>query len=112
MKIDTLTPEPEILRELGRRLARIRKQQRFTQEELAKQAGLGVATLRRIETGQDSQFSSWIKLLRVLNMLSAIELLLPENYNSPLTEAIAEKQRKRGSPVNSVGATDWEWGGK
>ena len=87
MKVEYITPENEILKELGKRLARVRKQQGFSQTRLAEKAGLGVATIRRIELGQDSQMESWLKLMKSLQMISAIDALLPETYRSPMTVA-------------------------
>ena len=106
MRIDALTPEAEALKELGRRLARIRKQQGFTQTRLAEEAGCGVATLRRIEAGQDSQMGSWIKLLKSLQMVSLIDGLMPESFQSPMAEALASKKRWRRKP-KTAGVT---WG--
>ena len=102
MKIDHLTPEPEMLNELGSRLAQIRKQQGMTQEELAKAAGIGIATLRRIEGGQDSQLETWLKLLKALDLTYAIDALLPENYASPMAEARAASGRKRRKPASGI----------
>jgi len=97
MKIDYLTPEGATLNEMGRRLARVRKQQGFSQTRLAEEAGLGVATLRRIESGQDGQMASWIKLLKALRMTAAIDALLPETFASPMAEVLSTaKQRKKG----------------
>ncbi len=87
MDIIELTPDREVLRELGRRLKQVRKQRGLNQQELAEAAGMGVATLRRIEDGSDSQLGSWIKLMKALQMLSAIDGLLPENFTSPMAEA-------------------------
>lgn len=86
MKIEPLSPDKSILKELGSRLARVRKQQGYSQDRLAEEAGLGVATLRRIEDGQDSQLGSWLKLLKALQMTSAIDQLMPENFKSPMAE--------------------------
>lgn len=106
MKIDQLTPEAEALRELGERLARVRKQQGFSQSDLAGDAGIGVATLRRIEGGQDSQLDTWMKLLKALGMADAIDALLPENFNSPMAEAIARSdKRRKPSPSGGI-----KWG--
>lgn len=103
MKIDDLTPEPTILDELGRRLAQIRKQHGLTQAELADEAGIGIATLRRIEGGQDSQVESWLKLLKALGLAYAIDALLPENYASPMAEARTSAARKpKGSPSSGI----------
>lgn len=95
MKISSLTPETEILKELGVRLARIRKQHGLTQTRLAEEAGIGVATLRRIEAGQDSQIESWLKVLKSLSLTSAVDALLPEHFNSPMAEALAASGKRR-----------------
>jgi len=95
MQINQLTPEKEILSEIGRRLAKIRKQQGFSQTSLAEEAGVGVATIRRIEGGQDGQFETWLKLLKALNLISAIDAFLPETLSSPMAEVLATKKRKR-----------------
>lgn len=100
MNIDHLSPDKEILNELGARLARVRKQQGFTQDRLAEEAGLGVATLRRIEDGQDSQLGSWLKLLKALHMTAAIDQLLPENFNSPMSEAKRQRGRRKKSDAS------------
>lgn len=86
MKIDELTPTSTMLDELGRRLARARKEQDLSQPELAELAGIGVATLRRIETGSGGQLETWLKLLKALGMTSQIEMLLPETLISPMSE--------------------------
>ena len=95
IEITAITPEYEVLHELGRRLARVRKQQGFSQTALAEQAGIGVATLRRIEGGKDSQLESWIKLLKALEMAHSINALLPAVFRSPMNEARAAVKRSR-----------------
>lgn len=94
MKIDELSPETAILSELGKRLARVRKQQGFTQDQLASMAGIGVATLRRIEGGQDGHMESWIKVLKALNMSQSIDALLPENFSSPMADVLDTNRRR------------------
>ncbi len=105
MKIDNLTPEHTILEELGSRLATIRKQKGFSQTRLAEAAGIGVATLRRIEAGNDSQMESWLKLLKPLDMLAAVDLLLPANYRSPMAE-VKSTNKKRSDKQPSTGWGD------
>ena len=107
MKIDRLTPTPAALAELGRRLQAIRKQRGRAQEALAAEAGIGVATLRRIEDGRDARLGSWLRVLRALEMDSAIDQLLPEDFRSPLAEAKARQGgRRRGGPTGP----DFVWG--
>lgn len=94
MKIDRLTPNTTVLVELGERLARIRKQRGLSQVTLAEQAGIGVATLRRIEDGKDSKLGSWLRLLRALDLASAIESLLPSDLRSPMADARGGTRRR------------------
>jgi transcriptional regulator with XRE-family HTH domain len=106
MNIDPLTPKSAAIHELGERLARVRKQQGLTQAQLAREAGLGIATLRRIEDGRDAQLGSWYKLLKALNMVSAIDALLPETFNSPMSEVKARDKRAR-KPVIAEHIAIW-----
>jgi transcriptional regulator with XRE-family HTH domain len=100
MKITKTTPHLTALKELGRRLALVRKQQGFTQAELAKEAGLGVVTVLRMESGQDAQFSSWIKLFNVLGVTPTLDALLPEEILSPMSEVQKQHQRKKPGAKN------------
>ncbi|MBL4854396.1 MAG: helix-turn-helix transcriptional regulator [Robiginitomaculum sp.] len=105
MKIENLTPNNAILQELGTRLARIRKQQGYSQLRLANEAGIGVATLRRIEAGHDSQMETWLKLMKSLQMITAIDDLLPKNYSSPMAEALSNRRtrkKKNDAPSGSI----------
>lgn len=95
MNIDQLTPGPEIAAELGRRLAIVRKAHGYTQTELATAAGIGVATLRRIEGGHDGQLDSWVRVLKALGMASAIDRMIPENYASPMADARTASRRRK-----------------
>ena len=107
MRIDRLTPSTSILRELGRRLANVRKQQGLSQESLAAAAGVGVATLRRIEDGKDGKLGSWLRLLLALQLEGAIESLLPEDFRSPLAEVKGRRGRKpKTSPPRGEGDKD------
>ena len=114
MKIDNLTPDQIISEELGRRLARIRKQQGFTQSELAEESGVGVATLRRIEAGKSGQMDSWIKIMKALQMTDSIGAFLPEHFDSPRAQVLSGKSRRRrknktisNSDLSMEGAIQW-----
>ena len=104
MKINQLTPETAILKELGKRLARIRKMRGFSQNGLAEEAGIGVATLRRIESGQDSQIETWLKILKALDRAASIDALLPEDFKSPMAEVLGTSpgKRKKASATSGI----------
>ena len=97
MKIQSLTPTLQVLKELGERLARVRKQHGLSQEQLAATAGVGVATLRRIEDGKDGKLGSWARLLLALQMDAALDQLLPENLRSPLAEVKGTRGKRAAS---------------
>ena len=105
MKIDPLTPDDAVLTELAARLARLRKGRRLSQVELADRAGVGVATLRRMEDGRDARLASWIRVLRALELTSSLEALLPPEVRSPLLEARGRPARPR--PARGAGAFRW-----
>ncbi|MCY4303624.1 MAG: helix-turn-helix transcriptional regulator [Aestuariivita sp.] len=107
MKLSKFIPEDEILKEFAKRLAKIRKAQGYSQTDFAKEAGIGVATLRRIEGGQDSQFETWLKILKALDRVAALDGLLPETFNSPMAEALAGKSQNYKKPSPSSGIV---WG--
>lgn len=111
MKIERLTPASAMLSELGQRLANLRSQRGFSQEQLATEAGIGVATLRRIEDGKDARLGSWLRLLKVLDLDGAIDQLLPENFRSPMAE-VREVRRGRGGKGRGGPATgkEFAWG--
>lgn len=110
MKIEYLTPNDTILNELGRRLAHLRKQQGFTQTELAEEAGLGVATLRRIESGQSGQMESWVKIIKALRITASIDALLPEHFDSPRAQVLSGTSRRNKKAVREQTDGTPSWG--
>lgn len=104
MKITDTTPYRTALEELGRRVALARKNKRMNQSELARASGLGIATIARIETGKDAQFSSWLKVFGVLGLTAALDQLIPENLTSPMSEAQRDKRSTRTRPG------EFKWG--
>ena len=109
MKIQSLTPTLQVLKELGLRLARLRKQQGLSQEQLATAAGVGIATLRRIEDGKDGKLGSWTRLLLALHQDAALDQLLPEEVRSPVAEvkgrrASRARAAKARPPIDGSGA--------
>jgi transcriptional regulator with XRE-family HTH domain len=105
-----------MLVEIGQRVERHRLESNRTQAELAEQAGIGRATLQRLERGQSVQSSSLIKVLRVLGLLAAFDAALPETIELPIAElARAERRVRRrasGRREGQAGAPEgaWRWG--
>lgn len=69
MRFDFAT-ESEVSQELGKRIAQQRIQKNLTQIELAKRAGVGSATLQRLEKGEGSSLSVFIRVLTALGLVN------------------------------------------
>ena len=106
MKIEYLTPDQVALGELGQRLARVRKQQGLSQTELAQEAGLGVATLRRIESGRSGQMESWLKIMKALKLTASVDAFLPEKFESPRAQVLSGKARRNKTAKGKQSARD------
>ncbi len=109
-------PGPNILEELGQRVARHRLNRNLTQEELARQAGIGSATLKRIEHGSAStQLSNFISVLRVLGLDHNLDLLVPDVPPSPVQLAniqrknVRQRARSKRKPAAEADSPTWTW---
>ena len=103
----TATTE-EVLAELGHRLQRYRLQQNRTLSEVAREAGIGVRTAARAEAGERPTLETFIRILRALGRLDALDAFLPAPLVSPLQlVALSGKERQRaGSPRRRADANN------
>lgn len=116
MKVNDTLSDHIILQELGSRLARLRLNRNLTQAALAKEAGISLRTLNRIECGEPSQTANLIRVLRALGQLQNLDILVPEPVVSPLQQLrLQGKTRKRASRPGAAGAGEqvaeepWHW---
>ena len=116
MRIESQLTDDAVLVELGSRLARTRLQRNLTQAGLGDEAGIGLATVQRLEAGQPARLTSLIRVLRVLGLLDALELLVPEPTPSPIERLkLQGRQRRRATRSRSAGRPaverkPWVWG--
>jgi len=111
MTIDKLMTDKAVLSDLGKRLARHRIAQNFTQEGLANEAGISKRTLERLEAGQPSQFLTFVRVLRALNMINLLEVAIPEAVTRPVDLLKIGRDRQRASSKRKERAEEpWQWG--
>lgn len=113
MKFTEKSSDSAVLEELGSRIAQYRLNRNLTQEDLAKEAGMSLRTLVRIERGYPAQMPSIVRLLRALRLLDNMEALIPEPPVSPVQQLKMEgKKRKRASSKSATPAVKqpWSWG--
>ena len=73
-----------ILQTLGERLKEYRLRRNLQQAEMARYAGVNISTVSRIEKGQNIMFDSYLRIMRVLEMLDNLDEFIPEPPRSPL----------------------------
>ena len=77
-----------ILSEIGERVSRCRLDLNLTQAKLAAAAGVSKRTVERMESGESVQLTSFVEILRALDLVENLETLVPK---------VEEKSRKRAS---------------
>lgn len=102
----------QIESDLCRKIARIRLARNITQEYLAKQAGISVRTIRRLEKGLGVSFDTFIRVLTALGVQQNLQSLLPDPKIRPIDRAeFKGSERKRARPKRkSTETTPWVWG--
>ena len=94
MKITSELPDQQLLEEIGARLQQRRLQAQFTQADLAHEAGVSKSTVERLESGQSVDFALLLRVLRKLNLIEALEGVVPETAVSPMA-LLKNKGRER-----------------
>ncbi len=109
MKIIGNENEQTILKELGNRIKQYRISQNITQSELAENSGISSSTEVRIENGEDTKISNYVKILRALGLLQNADILIPELQ--PDFKALYEKKpaRQRAKSAKSGTKAKWVW---
>ena len=115
MNIQGMLSDDAILIELGNRIARQRLDMGYTQAMLAEQAGVSKRTLERLEAGASTQLTSFIRILRVLELLHGLDQLLPAQGPSPMALLRGKgKAPQRVRPSTAAGIQEpgvpWQWG--
>lgn len=101
-----------IVNRICSQLRQLRLDQNITQEQLAERAGLGRATISRIEKGQSVSLLTLIQLLRALNrldLLDAFQSVTPEiSPLQMLKEQEPPRYRASGKRYSSdKGISEW-----
>lgn len=115
MNIQEMLSDEVVLTELGSRVARRRLDMGLTQAMLAEQAGVSKRTLERLETGASTQLTSFIRILRVLELLPGLDQLLPAQGPGPMALLRGKgkaPQRVRASTTAAIQepGAPWRWG--
>ena len=111
---ETLSDEA-VLKMLGDRITRQRLDLGLTQAMLAEQAGISKRTLERLEAGASTQLTSFIRVLRVLDLIPGLDQLVPADEPSPMAllrgKGRAPQRVRRPAQVGTQEPdAQWQWG--
>ena len=113
MKFQDQLTDDLLLAELGERIARLRLEKNLTQSELARQSGVGLRTVQRLEGGAvATQLSGFLRVCRTLGLIERFDLLVPEVLSSPMAQlklAGKKRQRASGFPSTPKPTAPWKW---
>jgi transcriptional regulator with XRE-family HTH domain len=110
-KMPLLTDEA-IQKHVGERVKQLRLRKNLTQDQLAKDSGVGKSTIERFEKGHSIQLNSFIRILRSVGKLDELIDLIPDQTASPMEMLMREEPTKyRVSRVNKEkNPSAWKWG--
>ena len=88
----------QALNEIGERLKRHRLNRNLSQKEVAERAGIGLASVARLEDGKGSTLTNFIRVLTALDVLDSLDAFLPVPPISPIQLAkLHGKERRKAS---------------
>jgi len=88
----------QALNEIGERIRRHRLNRNLSQKEVAERAGIGLASIARLEDGKGSTLSNLIRVLTALDVLDSLDAFLPVPPISPIQLAkLHGKERRKAS---------------
>ncbi len=103
----------QIAQHIGEGIAQVRLARNLTQAALSAEAGISIATLKRLERGDNSTLDSLIRVMGALGLAENFALLVPDASVRPLELArSAGKQRQRARATRDEMAenvTPWTW---
>lgn len=106
-----ISSDEAILEQLAARLRRHRLDRNLTQDRLAHEAGVSTPTVQRLESGASIQFSTFVRVLRALDLLEGLDALVPVPAPRPM-ELLEREGRRRQRATSTPDAEDdepWTW---
>lgn len=98
--------------DLGARVARIRLSRNLAQAHVAREAGISVNSVKRLEAGDNTSLDTLIRVLGVLGLGDRLASALPDPGVQPVERVRRsghERQRARERKAVPA-ASDWAWG--
>ena len=107
---NTVTPHG-LRTEIGGRLAKLRLARNVTQEAVARDAGISLRTVRRLEAGSPCGMDSFLRVALALGVGDAVAAAVPASDIRPIERVAArgaERTRARSARGREAEAA-WSW---
>lgn len=104
--------DQQVLAQLGERIDRRRLDRNLTQAQLAQAAGVSKSTVERLQGGESTQLTNFIRILRALDLLDRLDALVPAQPPSPIEQLkLHGKRRRRASSPRKSEKLEpaWTW---
>lgn len=104
--------DSRVLESIGERISRHRLDRNLTQAGLATAAGVSKRTIERLESGESTQLTNFVRILRALELLPGLDELIPAPAPSPLDQLkLQGRQRQRASSTRESAnpGKSWSW---
>ena len=96
--------------EISKRIKEYRINISMTQKELADKSGVSIRSISRFENGEDISLSSFLKILKALNLDDRLDMVVPDQSKRPSYYLESEKKRKRASGKKKNNEKTFVWG--
>lgn len=102
----------ELQAKLGNRLAKLRLARNVTQQMLAREAGIGLRTLRRLEAGQPTSLDTFLRVVIALELADGLLDAVPSYDIRPIERVENRGRERRRARPKAQGEQDepWTWG--
>lgn len=110
--VGSLETSNRLQAEFGKRLAKLRLARNVTQQMLARESGIGLRTLRRLEAGQPTSFDTFLRIAIALDLSDGLLAAVPSYDIRPIERVEnrgKERRRARPKALSQQGGT-WTWG--
>ncbi|MDD9963646.1 MAG: helix-turn-helix transcriptional regulator [Gammaproteobacteria bacterium] len=110
--IGALETSLKLQAELGKRLAKLRLARNVTQQMLAREAGIGLRTMRRLEAGQPTSLDTFLRVVIALDLAEGLLTAVPFYDIRPIQRVENRgRERRRARPkAASQPSGPWTWG--
>lgn len=112
MQIYGFESNEAIRKELGNRIQALRVDMAMTQKDLAVRSGVSASTMERIENGENVKLDNILNVFRMMDILSNLNVVVPEVRTSARDMYELGKRRQRASAKQRLREkrTAWTWG--